>query len=64
MKTFYHIQVIDLRFQTDYKTPKKIRHFGENETSPEHTNLYVVLIKDKEIKMVSDGNIITGIELL
>ena len=27
MKTSYHIQVTDLRFQIDYITPKKIRLF-------------------------------------
>ena len=29
MKTFYPIQIIDLRFQIDYVTPKKIRLFEE-----------------------------------
>ena len=64
MKTFYPIQVIDLRFQIDYVTPKKIRLFEEYENAPENTNLYVVLIKHREINMVSDGNKITGIELI
>ena len=54
MKTFYPIQVIDLRFQTDYITAKKIRLFEE----------YVILIKHREINMVSDGNKITGIEFI
>ena len=62
MKTFYPIQVIDLRFQIDYITPKKIRLFEEFESSPENTNLYVILMKHREINMVSDGNKITGIE--
>ena len=64
MKTFYPIQVIDLRFQIDYITPKKIRLFEEYENAPENTNLYVILIKHREINMVSDGNKITGIELI
>ena len=64
MKTFYPIQVIDLRFQIDYVSPKKIRLFKEYEDTPENTNLYVILIKHREINMVSDGNKITGIELL
>ena len=64
MKTFYPIQVIDLRFQIDYVTPKKIRLFEEYENAPENTNLYVILIKHREINMVSDGNKITGIELI
>ena len=64
MKTFYPIQVIDFRFQIDYITPKKIRIFEEHEETPENTNLYVILIKYREINMVSDGNKITGIELI
>ena len=64
MKTFYPIQVIDLRFQIDYVSPKKIRLFEEYEETPENTNLYVILIKHREINMVSDGNKITGIELI
>ena len=64
MKTFYPIQVIDLRFQIDYVTPKKIRLFEEYENAPENTNLYVILIKHRETNMVSDGNKITGIELI
>ena len=64
MKTFYPIQVIDLRFQIDYVSPKKITLFEEYEETPENTNLYVILIKHREINMVSDGNKITGIELI
>ena len=64
IKTFYPIQVIDLRFQIDYITPKSIRLFGEYETALKHTTFYVILMEHKEIKMVSYGNKITGIELV
>ena len=64
MKTFYPIQVIDLRFQIDYASPKKIRLLEEYENAPEKTNLYVKLIKHRENNMVSDENKITGIELI
>ena len=63
MKTFYPIHVFDLKFQFANITPTKIRLFEEYENAPDNTNLYVLLIKRKEIKMVSDGNKITGIEL-
>ena len=63
MKTFYPIQMIDIRFQMNYFTPKKIRLFEEYENAPANTNLYVTLIKHREINMISDGNKITGIEL-
>ena len=54
MKTFYAMQVIDLRFQIDYITPKKISLFEEYENALENTNIYVILIKHREINMVSD----------
>ena len=64
MKTFYLIQVIDSRFQTDYVTPKKNRFFEVYETAPEHTNLNDVLLKQKEVKMVSDGKRFNRNELI
>ena len=64
MKAFYPIQVNDLRFQIDYITPKEIRLFEDFENAPENTNSYVILIKHRESKMVSDGNKITGTELI
>ena len=62
MKSFYPIQVLDLRFQMDFITPKKIRLFQEYENAPGITNLYVILIKHKEIRMVAAGNKNTGTE--
>ena len=55
MKIFYPIQVIDLRFQSDYITPKKVGLFEKFETAYERTTLYVISIKHKEVRMVSDG---------
>ena len=63
LKTFYPIQVIDLTFQIDYITPKKITPFEEYENTPGNTNLYVILIKHRDTSKVSDENKITGIEL-
>ena len=64
MKTYYPIQLFDLRFQIHYVKPNKARLFAEYESAPEHTNLYVLLMKHKEIEKVSDGNKKTGIELI
>ena len=64
MKMFYPKQVIDLRFQILYITPKKIRLFEEYEETPENTNLYVILIKHRKSIMMSDGKRRTGIELI
>ena len=64
MKAFYPIKLIDLSFQIDYFTPKKIGFFEEYENTPGNTKLYVIFIKHREIKMVSGGNRITGIQLI
>ena len=62
MKTFYLIQVTGQRFQINFITPKKVGLFEEYENAPANTKLYVILIKQKETKMVSDGYEVTGIE--
>ena len=64
MKKYHPIQIIDLRFQVDHISPKKIRLFEEYENNPVNTNLYVILIKHREIKMISDGNKIIGVEVV
>ena len=62
MKKYYPFQKIDLRFQVDHISPKKIRFFEEYDDNPTNTYLYIILIKDREIKMISDGNKIIGVE--
>ena len=64
MKNYYPIQIIDLRFQVDHISPKKIRLFEEYDPNPVNTNLYVTLIKHREIKMTSDGSKIVSIEVV
>ena len=64
MKSWYPIQIIDLRFQVNHISPKKIRLFEEYDDNPTNTNLYITLIKHREIKMISDGNKIISVEIL
>ena len=64
MKKYYPIQIIDLRFQVDHISPKKIRLFEEYDNNPVNTDLYVILIKHREIKMISYGNKIIGVEVV
>ena len=64
MKKYYPIQIIDLRFQVDHISPKKIRLFEEYDNNNVNTDLYVILIKHREIKMISDGNKIIGVEVV
>ena len=64
MKNYYPIQIIDLRFQVDHISPKTIRLFEEYDPNPTDTVLYIILIKHREIKMISDGNKFIGVEVV
>ena len=64
MKNYYPIQIIDLQFQVDHISPKKIRLFEEYDPNPVNTILYVILIKHREIKLISDGNKIISVEVV
>ena len=58
MKNKYPIQVIDLKHPIDHISPKKIQLFQEYKNDPVYANkrLYVILIRHKQIEMISDGN--------
>ena len=51
----YPIQVIDLRFQPDHITPRKIQlfeeHRGEPADNPNNARLYVILIRRREYRV-------------
>ena len=64
MKDLYPIQITDLRLQVDHIPPKKIRLFEEYDDNPVITNLFVILIKHREIKTISDGNKIISVEIV
>ena len=64
MKTKYPIQVIDLRFQADHITPKKIQLFEEYRVDPAKARLYVILIRRREIELISDGNKIIEVKII
>ena len=56
MKTKYPIEIIDLRHQFDHITPKKIQLFQEYSADPENAKIYLILIRRREIELISDGN--------
>ena len=64
MKDKYPIQVIDLRFQTDHITPKKIQLFEEYRANPGHAKLFIILIRRREIEMISDGNKLIEVKVI
>ena len=64
MKTKYPIQVIDLRFQVDHITPKKIQLFEEYRANPGNAKLFIILIRRREIEMISDGNKLIEVKVI
>ena len=64
MKTKYPIQVIDLRFQPDHKTPKEFQLFEEYRENPNHARLYVILVRRREVELISDGNKLIEVKVI
>ena len=64
MKSYYPIQIINLPFQIDHIFPKKIRLFEEDDETPVNTNLYIILLKHREIKMIFDDTKIISVEVI
>ena len=56
MKTKYPIEIIDLRHQADHITPQKIQLFLEYGADPENVRFFLILIRRREIELISDGN--------
>ena len=64
MKTKYPIEIIDLRHQADHITPKKIQLFLEYGTDPENARFFLILIRRREIELISDGNKLIEIKII
>ena len=64
LKTKYPIEIIDLRHQLDHITPEKTQHFQENATDPDNARLFLILVRYREIELISDGNKLNEVEVL
>ena len=64
MKDYYPSEIIDLGFQVDHKSPKINRFFQVYDDNPLNTILYEILIKHREIKMISDGSKSFSVEVI
>ena len=64
MKTKYPIEIIDLRHQSDHITPKKIQLFLEYGADPENATFFLILIRRREIELMSDGNKLIEIKII
>ena len=56
MKKLYPIQITDLRHQVDHITPKKIQLFEEFDDDPHKERLFIILVRHRQVEMISDGN--------
>ena len=56
IRTKYPIDIIDLRRQSDHITPRKIQFFLNYSTDPDNARLFLIIIRRREIKLISDGN--------
>ena len=64
MKTKYPIEIIDLRHQSEHITPKKIQLFHEYGTDPDNARLFIILIRRREIELISDGNKLIEVKVI
>ena len=49
----YYIQILDLSFQVDHITPKKVHSFEEYIYDPANARFFVKLVRRREIEMIS-----------
>ena len=64
IKYFYPIQITDLRHQVDHLTPKKIQLFEEFSEDPANEKLFIILVRHRQIEMISDGNKIIEVKVI
>ena len=64
MKNKYPIQLNDLRFQVDRINPRKTGLFEEYRGATNIARLFMILVRHREIKMISDGNEITAVTVI
>ena len=64
MKTKNPIEIIDLRHQPDHKTAKKIQAFKEYGTNPDDARLFLILIRRREIELISDGKKLIEVKVI
>ena len=64
MKYLYPIQITDLRHQVDHLTPKQIQIFEEFSHDSAVERLFVILIRHRQVEMISDGSKIIEVKVI
>ena len=55
METKNPIEIMNLRHQPDHKTPKKVQLFHEHDDDPYDAGLFLIIIRRREIELISNG---------
>ena len=64
MKTKYSIEILDLGHQADHITPKKTQIFHEYRADPENAGFFKIIIRRREIELISDGNKLIEVKVI
>ena len=64
MKTKYPFKTIDLRHQLDLITPKKIQLIQEYGADPDNAKLFLIIVRRREIELISDGNKLIEVKVI
>ena len=64
MKYLYPIQKTDLRHQVDHLTPNKIQLFEEFSEDPANERLFIILVRHRQVEMLSDGKKIIEVKAI
>ena len=64
MKNKYPIDIIDPKFQVHHNKPKKIQLHQEYRGATNNEGLFMIMIRHRKIKMISDGYKITEFSLI
>ena len=64
MKIKNPIEIINLRHQTEHITPKTIQLFHGYSADPENAKFYLILIRRREIELISDGSKLIEVKVI
>ena len=60
MKCFHPIQITDLRHQVDRISPTKKQIFED----PANERLFLILVRHRQVEVISDGNKIIEVKII
>ena len=64
IKTKYPIEILGIKHQPYQITPSKIQLFQEYSADPENAKFYLIIIRRREIELISDGNKLIEVKVI